>query len=66
MLNSRGELFLKLVSGNLVSKTWEDLYRWFGSAIAPKEWIECMDKTAPSSFTSVDKAKERMTHFSEM
>jgi len=34
-----------------------------GSAIATKEWIECMDKTAPSSFTSVDKAKERITQF---
>ena len=58
-----GELFLNLVSGNLLSKAWEDSYRSFGSAIAPKEWIEYMDKTAPSYFTNVYMAKERMTQF---
>jgi len=58
-------LFLKLVSGNVLPKAWEDLYRWFGSAIAPKKRIECicMDKTAPSFFISVDKAKKRMIQF---
>jgi len=28
--------YRKLPSGNLLPEAWEDLYRWFGSAIAPK------------------------------
>ena len=32
-----GDIHLKLTSGKLLPKIWEDLYQWFGSAIAPKE-----------------------------
>ena len=59
----KGGIFVKLVSGNLLPKAWEDLYQWFGSAIAPKKWIDDMAKTTPSSFSNVDRAKERMTQF---
>ena len=34
----KGEMYLKLTSGNLLPKKWEDLYNWFGSAIAPRQW----------------------------
>jgi hypothetical protein len=59
----KGEMYLKLTSGNLMPKVWGDLYHWFGSAIAPKEWREGLASTAPSSFSSVDRAKEGITQF---
>ena len=59
----KGEIFVKLVSGNLLPKAWEDLYQWFGSAIAPKEWIDGMANTTPSSFSNVERARERLTQF---
>ena len=33
----KGGGYLKLTSGNLLPKEWEDLYNWFGSAIAPRQ-----------------------------
>ena len=59
----KGGIFVKLVSGNLLPKAWEDLYQWLGSVIGPKKCIDDMAKTAPSSFSNVDRAKERMTQF---
>ena len=46
----KGGLFLKLVSGNLLPKAWENLYLWFGSAVAPKEWIDNIAQVAPFFF----------------
>ena len=59
----KGEIFVKLVSGNLLPKVWEDLYHWFGSVIVPKKWIHDLAKTAPSSFSNVDMTRQRMTQF---
>ena len=59
----KGEMFVKLVSGSPLPKAWEDLYQWFGSAIAPKEWIDGMANTTPSSFSNVERARERLTQF---
>ena len=59
----RGEMYLKLSRGNLLPKRWEDLHHWFGSAIAPKEWIDSLATTAPSSFSNVDRAKEDLIQF---
>ena len=59
----KGEIYLKLASGNLMPEVWGDLYHWFGSAIAPKERREGLVATAPSSFSSVDRAKEGVTQF---
>ena len=57
------EMFVKLVSGQLLPKAWEDLHQWFGSAIAPNEWIDGMANIAPSSFSNVERARERLTQF---
>ena len=46
----KGGLYLKLASGNLLPKVWEDLYQWLGCAIGPKERIYSLAKTAPSTF----------------
>ena len=35
----KGEMYLKLASGNLLPRVGDDMYNWFGSAIVPKEWI---------------------------
>ena len=59
----KGEKYLKLSSGNLLPQVWEDLYRWFGSAIAPKAWREAMTRTTPGSFSEVQRAREEMTQF---
>ena len=57
----RGEMYLKLMSRNLLE--WEDLYNWFGSAIAPRQWRQSLTSTAPSSFSGVDRAREGLTQF---
>ena len=59
----KGEIFVKLVSGNLLPKAWEDLYQWLGSVIGPKKCIDDMAKTAPPSFSNVDRAKINMVPF---
>jgi len=59
----KGEMCLKLTSGNLLPRVWEDLYTWFGLAMAPKEWRQGLASTAPSSFSGVDRAKEGLTQF---
>jgi hypothetical protein len=59
----KGNRYLKLTSGNLLPEEWEDLHYWFGSAIAPKEWREALARTAPMSFSNVDRVKEMMTQF---
>ena len=59
----KGETYLKLSSGNLLPEACEHLYRWFGSARAPKAWREAMARTAPGSFSKVQRAREEMTHF---
>ena len=59
----KGEVYLKLASGNLLPQAWGDLYHWFASAIAPREWRERLASTAPSSFSSLDRAKEGLTQF---
>jgi len=56
-------MYLKLTSGNLLPRAWEDLYKWFGSAMVPKEWREGLASTALSSFSDVDRAKEELTQF---
>jgi len=57
----KGDLYLKLASENLLPKIWEDLYQWFGSAIAPKELRDSLSSTAPSTFSNVGVAKESLT-----
>jgi len=37
------------------------LYQWFGSDIALKEGKDSLAKTAPSTFSNVDVAKEYLT-----
>ena len=59
----KGGVYLKLTSGNLLPKEWEDLYKWFGSAMAPREWRQSLASTAPSSFSGVDRAREGVTQF---
>jgi len=54
---------LKLASGNLLLKVWKDLYKWFGSVIAPKEWRDSLAKTAHSILSNVDVANECLTQF---
>ena len=57
----KGVIYLKLKSGNLLPKIWEDLYQWFGSAIAPKDWRDRLASTAPTTFSNVDVARESLT-----
>ena len=59
----KGVIYLKLKSGNLLPKIWEDLYQWFGSAIAPKDWRDRLASTAPTSFSNGDLARESLTQF---
>jgi len=59
----KGKMYLKLVSGNLLPKEWEDHYNWFGSAIAPRKWKQSLASTAPSSFSGVDREREGLTQF---
>ena len=59
----KGDLYLKLASGNLLPKIWEDLYQWFGSAIAPKDWKDRLANTAPTTFSNGDVARESLTQF---
>ena len=59
----KGEMYLKLTSGNLLPKEWEDLYKWFSPAMAPREWRQSLASTAPSYFSGVDRAREGLTQF---
>ena len=59
----KGVNYLKLKSGNLLPKIWEDLYQWFGSAIAPKDWRDRLANTAPTAFSNEDEARESLTQF---
>jgi len=59
----KGVIYLKLKSGNLLPKIWEDLYQWFGSAIAPKDWRDRLANTAPATFSNGDVARESLTQF---
>ena len=59
----KGDVYLKLASGNVLLKVREDLYQWFGSDIAPKMGKDSLAKTAPSTFANVDVAKECLTQF---
>ena len=61
----KGEMHLKLMSGNLLLKELKDLYNWFGSAMAPKPkvWRESLASLAPSSFSGVDRAREGLSQF---
>ena len=57
----KGVIYLKLKSGNLLPKIWEDLYQWFGSAIAPKDWRDRLANTAPTTISNGDVARESLT-----
>ena len=62
-----GDLYLKLASGNLLTKAWEDMMyqwfgSWFGSAIAPKR-IDSLAKTALSSFLIRIRQRKRRHSF---
>ena len=59
----KGEMYLKFTSGNLLPKEWEDLYNWFGSAIAPRQRKQSLTSMAPSSVSGVDRAREGLTQF---
>ena len=62
-LEFKGKMYLKLVSGNLLPKEWEDHYNWFGSAIASRQCRQSLASTTPSSFSGVDRAREGLTQF---
>ena len=38
-----------------------DIYEWFLGGMAPKKWIEALNRTVPSTFTDIDKRNEMMT-----
>ena len=59
----KGEMYPKLMSGNLLLKESKDLYNWFGSAMTPKVWRESLASLAPSSFSGVDRAREGLSQF---
>jgi len=55
------EIFFKLPSGNLLPEVWMDIYEWFSGGMAPKKWIEALNRTVPSTFNDIDKRNEMMT-----
>ena len=59
----KGVIYLKLKSENLLPKIWEDLYQWFVSAIAPKDWRDRLANTVPTTFSNGDVARESLTQF---
>ena len=42
---------------------WIDVYPWCVGGIALKEWRDKLARTAPESYTEVDKAKEENTQW---
>ena len=49
--------YCKLTNGNLIPKKWQDIYEWFASGIAPSQWREALDRTAPRSHSATGKGK---------
>ena len=53
-----GENYVMLVSGNLLPDEWIDIYEWYTGGRAPKDWLDRLNRTAPSSFTDIDRVIE--------
>ena len=45
-------------NGNLIPKKWQDIYEWCASGIAPSQWREALDRTAPRAHSATERARE--------
>ena len=52
-----------MLNGNLLVGEWINVYLWFSGRITPKEWSDKLGRTAPESFTKVDKTEEEDTQW---
>ena len=55
--------YCKLTNGNLIPKKWQDIYEWFASGIAPSQWREALDRTAPRAHSATERAREGFSKF---
>lgn len=53
-----GENHVVLDSGHLMPVMWIDIYEWYTGGKAPKDWLDRLNRTAPSSFTDIDRVVE--------
>ena len=59
----KGQEYCKLTNGNLIPKKWQDIYEWFASGIAPSQWREALNRTAPRAHSATEKAREGFSKF---
>ena len=53
-----GERFVVIDGGNWLPERWFDIYEWFLSGKAPKDWIQRLAKTASDDFTEIERISE--------
>ena len=54
----KGKRYFKLTNGKLLLEIWRDICEWYAGEIAPTLWKEALAKTAPSTMSGINMAKE--------
>ena len=53
-----GEHPVVIESGNMIPDKWIDIYDWFVGRKSTKDWLNCFNSMAPTTFTAANHAEE--------